>query len=62
MTGQLLAALIFIGAAAIYVLVSFVRSLTGKKGCGSGCGRCARTHVEPERAGLISLQQVNERK
>ena len=62
MSGQLIAALIFIGLAAVYVLFSLVRSLTGKKGCGSGCGRCATSHEEPARSGLISLKQVGDKK
>jgi FeoB-associated Cys-rich membrane protein len=62
MSGQLIAALIIIGCAAAFVLYSLIRSLTGKKGCGSGCGRCGGSQEESKRSGLISLKQVSEKK
>jgi hypothetical protein len=60
MSGQLIVALMLIGCAAAFVLVSFYRSLTGKKGCGGGC-RCARRDERPQRSGVIPLQQVKEK-
>jgi FeoB-associated Cys-rich membrane protein len=61
MSGQMIVALLLIGCAAAFVLVSLFRSLTGKKGCGGGC-RCARKDEKPPRSGMISLEQVKERK
>jgi hypothetical protein len=61
MSGQMIVALMLIGCAAAFVLLSFYRSLTGKKGCGGGC-RCARSRDERPRSGVISLQQVHEKK
>jgi hypothetical protein len=61
MSGQMIVALMLIGCAAAFVLVSFYRALTGKKGCGGGC-RCARKDDGPQRSGMISLERVKERK
>jgi hypothetical protein len=60
MDGQQIAVVVVVAGAALYVLRSIWRSiaLSGKDGCGNGCGHCATPAKETPRPGMIPLEQV----
>ena len=59
MSDQLVVVLVIVGAAVAYLGWTAWRTIAGKrKGCGSGCGKCA-TPAEPAKVkGRVALPQV----
>ena len=60
MDWQFSIALALIALSGTYIVRSIWRAVagTGKSGCGSGCGKCAKP-ADGERAGMIPLEQVD---
>jgi len=58
MSGQLIAALVFVGMAGVFVLRSLWQSIA-KGGGATGCGKCTAKLPETSRPGAISLPRVD---
>lgn len=59
MTPELAVVLVFVAAAAAYLGWTAWRTMAGtRKGCGSGCGKCGTTAVQPATKGRRALPQV----
>jgi hypothetical protein len=57
MNGQLIAVVVLVGLAMIYVLRA-IRLSMRQGNCGTACGRCASDAHEETRSGTIPLPQI----